>query len=121
MEVMSMTWRQGNGFVVLRPEGDLSEGPESDRVEAVLAEWAGQRRRVIVDLSRTHQLAARGLGILARAHQESVEHGGRMGVCGATDVHLWLLRVTCVSKFLSVYRPRPRQLPPCPGFEASPE
>ena len=99
-----MTCRQGNGFVVLRPEGDLCEGPESDRVEAALAAWVGQKRCVIVDLSRTRQLAARGLGILVRAHQESMGHGGRIGVCGATALHLWMLRVTCVAKFLAVYK-----------------
>src|SRR5207247_1680348 len=104
LEVESMTCRQGNGFVVLRPEGDLCEGPESDRVEAALAAWVGQKRCVIVDLSRTRQLAARGLGILVRAHQESMGHGGRIGVCGATALHLWMLRVTCVAKFLAVYK-----------------
>jgi anti-anti-sigma factor len=118
MEVKSMTWRQGNGFVVLRPEGDLCEGPESDRVEAALAAWAGQRRRVIVDLSRTRQLSARGLGILARAHQESTAHGGRIGVCGATALHLWLLRVTCVAKFLTVYKTKAAAVAALSGVRA---
>ena len=113
-----MTWHQEDGLVVLSPEGDLREGPESDRVEAALAEWAGQRQRVIVDLSRTGRLTARGLGILARAHQESIRHGGRIGVCGATALHLWVLRITCVAKFLAVYKTKAAAVAALSGVQA---
>lgn len=98
-----MTWDRVDELIVLRPEGDLREGPTGDEVERALRLFAEQGRRVVLDLAATRQLSARALGILAGACREAERHGGRLGLCGVHANHRWLLGVTRLSLVIELY------------------
>ena len=92
--------------VVLEPRGHLCEGAECDEMERTLVGMAEQGRRVVVDLSGTDQLTARGLGILAHAHKIALGSGGRIVLCGANRVERWLLTRTRLAEALVLYESR---------------
>ena len=98
-----MTWNQWGDVAVLRPAGDLREGPEGDEVDSVLSVFARSGRRVVLDLTETGQLSARALGILARACDEAVHHGGRVVLCGVNERQRWLLGITRLNGVLDIY------------------
>ncbi len=98
-----MTWRNVNDLVVLRPVGDLREGPVGDDVERALCTLAAQGRNVLLDLGETRQLSARAIGILAGACREALGHGGRVAVCGLHQRHRWLFGVTHLACVMDVY------------------
>ena len=98
-----MTWHPWGDGVVLRPRGDLLEGPVCDDLERTLAELLRERRPVIVSLSETGQLSAHALGILAHARAVSERNGGRLGLCSPRSGHRWVLEVTRLTPALGVY------------------
>ncbi len=98
-----MTWHPWGDGVVLRPSGDLLEGPVCDDLEQTLERLLAQGRRVIVSLAQTGQLSAHALGVLAHARALSDRNGGRLGLCSAHDHHRWLLQVTRLTPALGLY------------------
>ena len=98
-----MTTRAMDQMVVLRPDGDLCEGAACDELERELFSYAEQGRHVIVDLSATRILTAHCLGVLARAQRLAVAAGGNIALCGAAELHRWLLGVTHLADALPVY------------------
>ena len=101
-----MTLLEVDQVVVLEPHGDLREGTECDDLERALTALAGQGRRVVADLSATHVLSARGLGILAAAQRAASRHGGRIAICGANRFERWLLVKARLSEVLSIHDSR---------------
>jgi len=98
-----MTWHPWGDGVVLRPCGDLLEGPACDDLEQTLQRLLRDGRRVIVSLAQTGQLSAHALGILANARSQSERDGGRLGLCSARPSHRWLLEVTRLKPALGLY------------------
>ena len=98
-----MTTRVMDQLVVLRPDGDLCEGAACDELEQELFTYAEQGRQVLVDLSATRILTAHCLGVLARAQRLAVAAGGNIALCGAAELHRWLLGVTHLADALPVY------------------
>jgi anti-anti-sigma factor len=112
-----MTMYEENHVIVLELDGDLSEGQECDDVERTLLTLAGQGQRMVADLSRTHRLNARGLGMFARVQREALLHGGRLALCNASRMQLWLLAHTHLSDVLTVHADRASAIgePDCGG------
>ena len=98
-----MTWHPWGDGVVLRPSGDLLEGPACDDLELTLRNLLEQGRRVIVSLAQTGQLSAHALGVLAHARAMSDQSGARLGLCSARAQHRWLLEKTRLSPALGLY------------------
>lgn len=98
-----MTTRAMDESVVLRPDGDLCEGPACDELEQELYTYAERGRHVVVDLSATRIVTAHCLGVLARAQRLAVASGGSLALCGTTGLHRWLLGVTHLTDALPVY------------------
>jgi anti-anti-sigma factor len=98
-----MTWNQVGDVAVLHPAGDLREGPQGDEIDSVLRVFARSGRRVIFDLTETDQLSARALGMLARACDEAIRHGGRVVLCGVNERQRWLLGITRLNGVLDIY------------------
>lgn len=98
-----MTWHPWGDGVVLRPSGDLLEGPACDDLEQTLRNLLEQGRRVIVSLAQTGQLSAHALGVLAHARSLSDERGARLGLCSARAQHRWLLEKTRLTPALGLY------------------
>lgn len=98
-----MTWHPWGDGVVLRPRGDLLEGPLCDDLERTLHQLLAEGRRVIVSLAETRQLSAHALGILAHALAEAGPHGGRLGLCSAAKRHRWVLEMTHLTPTLGLY------------------
>jgi anti-anti-sigma factor len=99
----SMTTHAVEEVVVLKPQGELWEGPECDELERQLEQLAGDGRQVVVDLAATHFLTARALGLLAHAVRSASLHGGRIALCGAAGFERWLLQLTHLAEALPVY------------------
>jgi len=97
-----MTRQVVNGRIVIEPTADLCEGAECDQLEREILEHVRQGHAVVLDLSRTRLLSARGLGILARAQSVAVEHGTRVVVCGANHLQLHLLSATRLADEIAV-------------------
>jgi len=98
-----MTSHKVDELVVLQPRGDLCEGAACDELERELCALAEQGRRLIVDLSATRVLTARGLGVLVRAQRLAAANGGRIVLCGAAGLQRWLLDVTHLAEALPLY------------------
>ena len=98
-----MTWIESEGAVRFRPIGHLYEGPECDRLEAMLlARLESGTSCVIVDLSEVGLLSARAVGVLARAERAAEERGGSLRIEGVRAPHRWLLEVTGLSSVLAL-------------------
>lgn len=98
-----MTWHPWGDGVVLRPRGDLLEGPVCDDLERTLHELLSQGRRVIVSLAETRQLSAHALGVLAHALATTGTGSGRLGLCSAREPHRWVLEMTHLTPTLGLY------------------
>ena len=89
--------------LVLRPHGDLREGALSDDLERTLFGLLAQGRRVIICLAESGQLAARALGILARAQAIAAGSGGGVAVCCSRPQHRFALAVARFPTALGPY------------------
>ena len=89
--------------LVLRPHGDLREGALSDDLERTLLGLLSQGRRVIVCLAESGQLAARALGILARAQAIAASSGGGVALCCSRPQHRLALGVARFPAALGPY------------------
>ena len=98
-----MTCHEANDVAVLTPQGHLHEGEESDRLEADLALLlARSARRIVVDLGAAGHLSARALGIIAHAHQEARQRGGRLEVAGLNREQRRLFDITGLAGVLEL-------------------
>ncbi len=98
-----MTTHAVDEVVVLKPQGELWEGPESDELERQLARLISEGKQVVVDLGGTRFLTARALGLLADGVRGAPLRGGRIALCGAAGFERWLLRLTHLADALPVY------------------
>jgi anti-anti-sigma factor len=98
-----MTTHAVDEVVVLRPQGELWEGPECDELEHRLEQLVGEGRHAVVDLGATHFLSARALGLLAHAVRSASLHGGRIVLCSAAAFERRLLQLTHLADALPVY------------------
>jgi anti-anti-sigma regulatory factor len=98
-----MTEVHWNDGVLLRPRGDLIEGPACDGLERTLGRLLERGQSVIVCLGETGQLAAHALGVLAHARAVADERGGRITLCCARPHHKWLLERTGLTPALGVH------------------
>ncbi len=98
-----MTTHAVDDVVVLKPQCELWEGPESDELERQLERLVSEGKQVVVDLGATRFLTARALGLLADAVRGASLNGGRVALCGAAGFERWLLRLTHLAEALPVY------------------
>ncbi|HVP14471.1 MAG TPA: STAS domain-containing protein [Terriglobales bacterium] len=98
-----MTTHAIDDVVVLKPEGELWEGPESDELERELDRLLSEGRPVVVDLAATRFLTARALGLLADGARRAALHGGAIALCGAKGFERRLLTLTHLADALPVY------------------
>jgi anti-anti-sigma factor len=101
-----MTANELDQVIVLEPQGEMYEGGECDALERVLLGSAERGNRIVVDVSATHHLSARCLGILARACRLASRSGGCVALCGVSSEHRWLLEKTGLAEVIPQYGDR---------------
>jgi len=101
------------------PAPHLWEGEPCDTLERALLQAAAEGRAIVVDLSGVASVTAHCLGILARAHEQALAHGGRVVLCGANAMMRWLLVETGLDRALAVFEDRASALRAAAGSAAA--
>jgi anti-sigma B factor antagonist len=93
----------GGDRAILRPVGRLDLQRAQGFREAVAAEVAGGRTRIVVDLSEVGFVDSSGLGALIAALKISRQAGGDLRITGVTEQVATILELTQMHRVLAAH------------------
>lgn len=80
---MGLNWKMVEDVAVIKPEGDLVGGSETDQLELQirrLMDW--NNKKLIIDLSKVSYLNSTALGVLVAAHSNYMKREAKLALCG---------------------------------------
>lgn len=90
-------------IAVIELTGKLALGPESQRIEAMVEEYAQKGiLRVILDMSLVDYIDSAGIGVMALSSGRIKEAGGKLAVVAPEGRVLHLLKLTQLNTIVTV-------------------
>jgi len=101
---MKIKQHRRDGVPVIELHGKLEGGPDNERLVEVVTELAGQgEQEAVVKLNKVPFISSTGLGILIRARNRFLPHGGMLRLCELSGRHLSLMAITQTRLLFEVY------------------
>ena len=100
---VSVTVRDGSGHTVVVPEGRLYFDTAGPLREALLALAAGERPRIVLDLSRVETCDSSVLNLMVQVRGAASRTGGWLRLVAPQPHVLRALEVTNLTRLLAVY------------------
>ena len=99
---MNIRMKVIQGALVVRPNGELTEGAASEMQDQIQKELAPAPRDVILNLTGVESIAAGALAYLFRIQRQAHEAENRFVVAAAPEPALRLFRLTNVERSLEL-------------------
>ena len=101
---MKIKQHRREGVPVIELHGKLEGGPDNEKLLDIISELAADGElEVVVKLNKVPFISSTGLGIMIRARNRFLPHGGVLRFCELTGRHLSLLAITQTQLLFEVY------------------
>ena len=101
---MKIKTRRHHDVPVMELSGKLEGGPDNLRILGHVARIAANHdHELVMNLRKVNWITSTGLGILMRARNRFLEHGGAMKLCEVSGRNLSLFAITRTNLLFEVY------------------
>ncbi len=100
---MNVVVREAADHTVVRPEGRLYFDTIDPLRDALLVIVAGERPRIVVDLSAADRCDSSALNLFVQAHRMAARHGGWLRLAAAPPALRRAIDITNLDRLLTVH------------------